>query len=262
MALGHTFYHKTIRKMVVLFGTLFNDINVRRFDAQGNETQRFKCPISYAPKEKTLARITAGGIRGNQSALNLPVMSFEMTGLGYDPERKTSNAQKITAPVTGGQKKQSIYFPTPYLFNFSLYVYAQNNEDATQILEQILPYFRPHFNVTIQELEDVPDLKRDIPIKLESITTEDTYEGQFEERRAIVYTLDFTIEGNIYGRVAETGIIQKAFIDINQSPDFNIDANLAYVDAKITPSGAIPTDANYEEEVTISETPFDGTERT
>lgn len=260
MALGHTFYHKTIRKMVVLFGTLFNDINVRKFDANGDEIQRFKVPISYAPKEKTLARVTAGGIRGQQTAINLPVMSFEMNGLAYDPERKTSNAQKIVSPING-EKKQSIYFPTPYIFNFSLYVYAQNNEDATQILEQILPYFRPHFNVTIQELEDVPDLKRDIPIKLESIVTEDTYEGQFEERRAIIYTLDFSIEGNIYGRIAEQGIIKKAFIDIYNSPDFADGTDFVYVDAKVAPDGAVPTDTNYEEEVTISEAPFDGTER-
>lgn len=262
MALGHTFYHKTIRKMVVLFGTLFNDVNVRKFDANGNETQRFKVPISYAPKEKTLARVTAGGIRGTQTALNLPVMSFEMTGLAYDPERKTSNAQKITATSTTAGKKNSIYFPTPYIFNFSLYIYAQNNEDATQILEQILPYFRPHFNVTIRELEDVPDLKRDIPIKLESIQAEDTYEGNFEERRAIIYTLDFTIEGNIYGKVAEGGIITKAFIDIYSTKEFTEGTDFVYVDAKITPDGATPSDANYEEEVTISEAPFDGTERT
>jgi len=258
--LGHTFYHKTIRKMVVLFGTMFNDINVRRFDAQGVEIKRFKVPISYAPKEKTLARVEAGGIRGTQQAISLPVMSFEMTGLGYDAERKVSNNQKIVAPINGSTK-QSMYAPTPYIFNFSLYIYTQNAEDATQILEQILPYFRPHFNVTIQELEDVPDLKRDIPIKLESIQTEDTYEGSFEERRALIYSLDFSLEGNIYGKVSEGGIITSAFVDINNTPDFDIDGNLVYVDAVVTPTGAQPSDANYEEEVKISEAPFDGTER-
>lgn len=261
MALGHTFYHKTIRKMVVLFGALFNDINVRKFDEQGNEIKRYKVPISYAPKEKTLARVESGGIRGRQTAIPLPVMSFEMTGLNYDPERKTSSAAKIAAPATA-TSKQSFYAPTPYTFDFSLYIYAQNAEDSTQILEQILPYFRPHFTVSIQELEDVPDLKRDIPIRLESITSEDTYEGDFESRRAIIYTLSFTVEGNIYGKISDQGIITKAFIDIWNTPDFAEDTELAYVDAEVQPDGAQPSDANYTEEVIISEAPFDGTERT
>jgi hypothetical protein len=261
MALGHTFYHKTIRKMVVLFGSLFNDINVRRFDANGDEIKRFKVPVSYAPKEKTLARVESGGIRGRQTAIPLPVMSFEMTGLNFDPERKVSNASKIVAP-SSSTSKRNFYSPTPYLFDFSLYVYANNQEDATQILEQILPYFRPHFTVSIQELEDVPELKRDIPIRLDSISSEDSYDGDFESRRAIVYTLNFTLEGNIYGQVSDTGIITKAFVDIWNTPDFAEDTELAYVDAEVTPSGAQPSDSNYEEEVTISEAPFDGTERT
>lgn len=246
--------------MVVLFGALFNDINIRKFDASGNEIKRFKVPVSYAPKEKTLARITDGGIRGTQTAISLPVMSFEMTGLAYDPERKVSNMQKISAPATATTKRMT-YSPTPYIFSFSLFVYTQNAEEGTQILEQILPYFRPHFNVTIQELEDVPELKRDIPIRLDSISTEDTYEGGFTERRALIYQLDFTIEGNIYGKVTEQGVITKTFIDVWSTPDFAVDTEYAYIDAKVTPDGATPQDSNYAEEVTISEAPFDGTER-
>lgn len=265
--LGHTFYHKTLRKMIVLFGTIFNDLNIRKFDASGKEIKRFKVPVSYAPKEKTLARITDGGIRGTDASINLPVMSFEMTGMAYDPERKVSNVQKIVAPGTGGTTKKMMYTPTPYIFSFSLYIYAQNAEDSTQILEQILPYFKPHFNVTIRELDDVPEFKRDIPIRLESISYEDTYEGDFESRRAIVYTLDFTVEGNIYGAITEEKIITKTFIDVASVPDFLAETlattpPIVLIDGAITPDGAIPTDSNYEETVTINEAPFDGTERT
>ena len=261
MAIGHDFYHASIRKMVVLFGALFNDINVRRFDQSGVEVQRFKVPISYAPKEKTLARITDGGIRGTQTAINLPVMSFEMTGMAYDPERKTSNMTKIATPSSDPTKRGKVYSPTPYIFQFSLFIYTQNAEEGTQILEQVLPYFKPHFTVTIQELKDVPDLKRDIPIRLDSVSTEDAYEGDFTQRRALVYQLDFSVEGNIYGKVEEQGIITKTFIDVYRTPDFEIGSEYAYVDSEISPTGAVPTDPNYEEVTNIYEAPFDGTER-
>jgi hypothetical protein len=199
MALGHTFYHKSIRKMVVIMGTLFNDINVRQFDSSGNEISRTKVPVAYGPKEKYLARIEAGG-QYQDSAITLPRIAFELTNMQYDASRKTSSVQKLTHTDDNGATSYS-YAPVPYNFDFSVFVYAKNAEDGTQILEQILPYFKPSFN---------------------SVSYEDTYDGDFESRRAIVWTLDFTAQGNMYGAVQDGKLVTSATLGIYQEAEGDV----------------------------------------
>jgi hypothetical protein len=219
MALGHTFYHKSIRKMVVIMGTLFNDINVRQFDSSGNEISRTKVPVAYGPKEKYLARIEAGG-QYQDSAITLPRIAFELTNMQYDASRKTSSVQKLTHTDDNGATSYS-YAPVPYNFDFSVFVYAKNAEDGTQILEQILPYFKPSFNVSVTEIPEL-NIQRDIPIQLNSVSYEDTYDGDFESRRAIVWTLDFTAQGNMYGAVQDGKLVTSATLGIYQEAEGDV----------------------------------------
>lgn len=217
MALGHTFYHKNIRTMVVMFGNLFNNINLREFDSTGKEIKRYKVPISYGPKQKFLARLDAGANLQTE-AITLPRMAFEMDTLSYDTERKQNSLNKITKTDTNGSLVFT-YAPVPYNFEFSLYVMVKNAEDGTQIMEQILPYFTPHFNVTIIEQKEL-DIRRDIPIILNSVNQEDIYEGDFDTRRSIVWTLTFTVKSHLYGPVRNGQLVTSATIDIsNVNPD-------------------------------------------
>jgi hypothetical protein len=217
MALGHTFYHASIRKMVIIMGNLFNNINVRRFAEDGSEIERFRVPISYGPKQKFLARLEAGSNDQN-SAITLPRMAFEMDTMTYDPERKQNSLNVIKQSDGAGAVKYS-YAPVPYNFDFSLYIMVKNAEDGTQILEQILPYFTPHFNVIINEFPDL-GIKKDIPVILGSISQEDVYEGDFEARRAIIWTLTFTLKSNIYGSVREGKIVTSAAVaTVQQTPE-------------------------------------------
>lgn len=208
MALGHTFYHKSIRKMVIVMGNLFNNIYCRRFNEDGSEKERFKVPVSYGPKQKFLARIEQGSNDQN-TAITLPRIAFEMDTMTYDAERKQNSLNVIKHDDGNGVK--FAYAPVPYNFDFSLYIMVKNAEDGTQILEQILPYFTPHFNVTINEFPDL-NISKDIPVILGAISQEDVYEGDFEQRRAIIWTLQFQLKSNIYGAVRDGKIVTSTVV--------------------------------------------------
>jgi hypothetical protein len=210
MALGHTFYHASIKKMVVVFGNLFNDLYVRKFDVNGNEIERRKVPISFGPKEKFLARLDAGQFTQTE-AISLPRMAFEMDALTYDAERKLNSLNTITNQKSGESVKYS-FAPVPYNYDFSLYIMVKNADDGTQLLEQILPYFTPHFTVTINEFPEL-DIKRDIPIILNNLQLEDVYEGEFASRRSLIWTLTFTMKGNMYGSVRNGSLIQSTVLN-------------------------------------------------
>lgn len=217
MALGHTFYHATIRKMVIVFGNLFNDIYVRKFDSAGAEIERRKVPVSYGPKQKFLARLDVNTFE-QETAITLPRMAFEMDNMVYDAERKINSNQRLTNQKEGESVKYT-FAPVPYTFDFSLYIMTKSADDGTQILEQILPYFTPHFNVTIKEFPEL-DVTRDIPIILNSLTQEDVYEGDFESRRSLIWTLGFTMKSNIYGAVRDGKLVQGATVStIGETPD-------------------------------------------
>ncbi len=196
--LGHTFYHNTIRRYVILFGTLFNDIHINREDTSQGVTRTIKVPISYGPKEKMLARLDADP-ELKRPAIVLPRMSFELTDLNYGPTRKLNTIGKIVAANpddTNSAKYQ--YTPVPYDLNFILSIAVKNADDGTRILEQILPFFTPNWNSTVDLIPEL-GIKLDIPIILNAVSSEDSYEGDFEARRSIVWTLSFTMKGYIFG---------------------------------------------------------------
>ena len=196
--LGHTFYHNTIRKYVILFGTLFNDIHINREDTSNGVTRTIKVPISYGPKEKMLARIDADPSL-NRPAIVLPRMSFEMTDLNYGPTRKLNTVGKVVGvDTTNSDLTRYQYTPVPYDLNFILSIAVKNADDGTRILEQILPFFTPSWNSTVELIPEL-GIKLDIPIVLNAVSSEDSYEGDFEQRRSIVWTLSFTMKGYIFG---------------------------------------------------------------
>ena len=197
--LGQTFYHQTIRKYVALFGTLFNDINIEKKDSGGNVLSRQKVPISYGPKQKFLIRLREDPSLDRQVAIQLPRLGFEMSGIAYDPIRKLNTIGTLThkESINGERNIKKMFNPSPYILDFSLYAFVENAEDGTQILEQILPFFTPEFNVSVNILTEM-GIKLDIPIVLQSATSEDSYEGEFSARRTIVWTINFMLKGFIY----------------------------------------------------------------
>jgi hypothetical protein len=218
-----TFYHGTIRKYVTLFGTLFNDIYVNRTDAAHNVIQTTKIPLSYGPKEKTLARLVSDPSLTKPVAITLPRMAFEITTMVYAPSRKLPTINRRTKSNATGDQAKYQYNPVPYDISFSLYIMVKNQEDGTQILEQILPYFTPEWTSTINVLPEM-GIKTDIPLVLLNVTPQDTYEGNYEARRVITWTLDFSMKAYFYGPVRESKVITLANINFFEASDFdNID---------------------------------------
>ena len=214
--LTNHFYHEIIRKTIVSFGTLFNNIEIQHTDKAGKVVSVIKVPISYGPQQKFLARITQGRdySDGVGTTLTLPRMAFEVMGMNYDSTRKVSTMQTFKAVNKKTNKLIKGYMPVPYNINMQLSILAKLNEDAIQILEQILPYFQPAFNLTI-DLVDVIGEKRDMPITLEGIQMEDNYEDDFLTRRALTYTLNFTCKTYLFGPIANNseGLIKKVQAD-------------------------------------------------
>lgn len=224
--LGTYYYHEIIRKTIVAFGTIFNDIHVRKegIDSpvitgpektdSGSQTviSDLKVPLAYAPQAKFLARLEQQARLDKPVAITLPRMSFEMTGISYDSVRKSTTTKTII--TTDGNETKKVFLPVPYNLTFELSIYSKLNEDALQIIEQILPYFQPSFRVTVDLLSSIGE-KRDIPITLDGINIQDEYEGNFQERRALIYTLSFTASTYLFGPIADgsDGLIRKVQVD-------------------------------------------------
>jgi hypothetical protein len=328
---GKYFYNKNIRNIVILFGTIFNDINIRRVDSDGVIKQNFKIPIAYGPAQKYLIRAEQNHIDDTiHVGISLPRMSFEIITMTYDSTRKLQTTKKITelkplnnllniqlddggsgyttkptvtieespsneenaiataeiingsiasisltnigsgytkkptVTITGGggsgakataildpdtndtNRLAAIYTPVPYNFEIDLSIMVLNSDDGAQILEQILPYFTPEFQVTMNEMATL-GIKRDIPIILNNISTEDDYEGDFISRRNLVHTLSFTVQGYLYGPSSEQGIIRE--VDVNTGDNFKIDdetgrlsSPAVNVNVKPNPTTAVPDD--------------------
>ena len=212
MAIANYFYNETTRKYVALFGTLFNQIKIERADKSGTTQQSMIVPLAYGPFQKFLARITADPDLNRKSALTLPRLSFEINSMTYDPDRKISTTQKIRKNVVGDNTVRGYYYAgAPYNLDMSLYIMAKYQEDATKILEQIIPFFQPDWVSTVKLLDDMDPI--DIPIILNSVSTEEIYEGAFEERSSVLYTLTFTLKGWYFGPEKSKGVIK--FIDID-----------------------------------------------
>ena len=211
--LGQTFYHETIRKVIVAFGSMFNEISIVRKNNNGEVTQSMKVPLAYGPRQKFLVRLTDDPNLTKQVAVTLPRIGFEIQNLTYDPTRKMSRVQKIKK-VKGADAKRldTQYMPVPYNLDIELYILSKSSDDALQVVEQILPYFQPDYTVTINDMVDM-GIKRDVPIVLNSINYEDDYQGDFETRRSIIYTLSFTSKFYLYGPVTSQKVIKTVQVD-------------------------------------------------
>ena len=252
---GQHFYHKQIRNAVIAFGTIFNNINIRRLDSSGNPLQAIRVPLSYAPKEKFIARLDQqSDLTGTDSkvALTLPRMSFDITGYAYDPTRKLNKKQKISvAKNTSGDNKRvnTQFSPVPYDVSFDLNIYTATSDDGLQIIEQILPYFQPDYTVTMIMDRTYMDTKRDIPFILESVDYEDSYTGALTDRRRIIYTIKFTAKIYLYGPITTSAIIRNAEADMYSNTS---DANPSRSQrVTVTPN---PTSADKDDTYTYTTT--------
>lgn len=234
---GQYFYHSHIRKTVAVFGTLFNDISVHRKDANGSILNYVKVPLSYGPKQKFLTRLfEEPDLNAPEVAIRLPRMSFEIVGMQYDTSVKLNKMNTLAKPNIHGQN--TIRNPVPYILNFQLSVYAKNQDDALQVVEQIIPMFNPEYVVTLKEIPEL-DIKRDIPIVLQSVTYTDDYEGDFTSRRVLIYTLEFTMKTFFYGPITQNqAIIKDATANVNLPEGGRIQK----IQTKVNPLSAIETD--------------------
>ena len=246
--LGQQFYHETIRKVIVSFGTMFNDIHLVRKDNDGNINQSMKVPLAYGPREKFLVRLREDVDLTKQVAISLPRIGFEIRNLSYDPTRKLNRVQKFKT-VKGSAAKQldTQYMPVPYNLELELYVMAKQSDDALQIVEQILPYFQPDYTITISDLGG--GTKRDVPVILNSISYEDNYEGDFEQRRALIYTLSFNAKFYLFGPVSSAKVIKTVQVDqYTDMPDKSPKREQRYT---VTPK---PTTADADDDFGFNET--------
>ena len=203
------FYNRTIRKVVTAFGTMFNDIQLQRYNKDGTRAYEiFKVPLSYGSKEKYLTRITSDPDLTKSIATTVPRMSFELTGMSYDTSRKLPTTIRNFSANNSLTGLQTQYLPVPYDFEFSMSIYVRNTEDGTQILEQILPFFTPDFNVTVNFIPGM-DQKYDMPVKLNSVNTTTDYEGDFMSTRLIMWDLTFTAKAYIWPPVQNGKIIRQ-----------------------------------------------------
>jgi len=212
------FYNRTIRKIVVAFGTVFNDIYLIRYTKDGlTAKETIKVPLNWGAKEKYVTRLTADPTLTKSIATTLPRISFEMTGMSYDSSRKLpTTVRNFSANNSTTIKAQ--YVPVPYNFDFSLSIYVRNTEDGTQILEQILPFFTPDFSVTVDFIP-LMDPKYDMPIILNSVSNEVDYEGDMMATRMIIWNLEFTAKSHIWPPVKTGKVITTANTNIFIQPN-------------------------------------------
>jgi len=210
---GH-FYNQGMRKMTVAFGQVFNNIQIKR---QGSDStiQSIRVPLAYAPKEKFLVRLDQQpSLDDRQFAVTLPRMGFEISGIEYDGSRKLTKVQKFRTTKTNSGVMNFNYMPVPYNISYNLYCFTATAEGGLQIVEQILPYFQPDYTVTINVVPEM-GIKRDVPIVLNNINYEDSYSGDFESRRAVIYTLNFTAKTYLYGPASTQKVIRETQADMH-----------------------------------------------
>ena len=236
---GDPFYHKSIRSMVAVFGTIFNDIKVVKRDSSNKVLSTARVPLAYGPRQKFLSRIESRpSLDDPNIGIKLPRMSFEITTLTYDTNTKLSKntVQKVQSSTTNMRDKY--IGPVPYRMGFQLNIITKNQDEALQILEQILPFFQPEYSVTINETES--NFKHDVPITLTSVGLSDDYEGDFTSRRAIIYTLDFETRVRFYGPKSSSGFIRTVISDF---VDQDTNALIEKITTTTDPANAGPNDS-------------------
>jgi hypothetical protein len=221
---GQHFYNESTRRYVAVFGTLFNDIQIGRSDNDGTEIQRITVPINYAPMQKLLARLEQDP-NLSAPAITLPRMSFEITGMTYNGDRKlTSLTRQTKGNAADNGSLSNLYAPAPYDIEFQLNIMTKHTEDGSKILEQIVPYFKPDITVSVKIIDSL-DTYIDIPIILNNVSLEDTYEGDFLTRRALIWTLNFTMKAYFFGPSTTKKVIK--FTDVSVRPDVTVVAPVA-----------------------------------
>ena len=245
--LGVQFYNEAIRKTVISFGTLFNNIELKKtIDGQTIEVE--KVPLAYGPKQKFLYRLEGNSADGRKVAITLPRIYFEMVGVDYDGARKTAATQKYRTTIDdNGNEVRTQYVPVPYNISFELGIISKSQDDGLQILEQILPYFQPSFNMSIKFIPDMDEV-RDVAVVLNSVDFDDDWEDDFSTRRSITYTMQFTAKSYIYGPYTKADVIRKSRI-IETIGDTNV--NKRHVELSYTPKAK--TDINQDGQVTAAD---------
>ena len=247
---GDHFYHETIKRSVSVFGTLFNNISIKR---ESGETM--KVPLAYGPRSRWIARLQSTLDPYEKAiAISLPRMGFELTSIGYDASRKlTKKTQLKQANSSNPLQMQYQYSPAPYNLGFTLSILVKNTDDGLQIIEQIMPFFTPDYTVTINTIPGMGD-KRDIPIILDSVSQEDSYEGDLTTRQVLTYTLEFTMKNYIYGPVRSSEIVRtvkaRTYIEPGTGPISSQDTDSRVGEVIITPN---PSDAEADESFTYNE---------
>ena len=245
--LGTQFYNQAVRKTVVSFGTLFNNIELKKIvDGQVIETE--KVPLAYGPKQKFLYRLQGNPTDGRKVAITLPRIYFEMTGIDYDASRKTPATQKYKTVINdNGNEVRTQYVPVPYNISFEVGILCKSQDDGLQILEQILPFFQPSFSMSLKFIPDMNEV-RDVAVVLNSVDFDDDWEDDFSTRRSITYTMQFTAKSYIYGPYTKADVIRKSRI-IETIGDTNV--NKRHVELSYTPKAK--TDINQDGQVTAAD---------
>mgnify|MGYP001226069867 FL=1 len=255
---GTWFYHKRVRTAVSVFGSMFNNIYVLRHDSTGKTISQVKVPLSYAPKRNFIARLDemkAGEDGERRVAIKLPRMSFEITSMTYDSVRQLPKTNNVSAVVSNSvTARRKLYTSTPYNIGFQLNIYAKSQDDALQIVEQVLPYFAPQYTLTIKPFADIPTLTEDVPVTLSGVSFQDDFEGAVEQRRTIIYSLEFEMKIALYGPDANKSIIRDVRNNL-----FNMQAGLQDSDMyiktlKTTPN---PTNVSADSDYGFIETDLD-----
>ena len=215
--LGRYFYNESLRRMTIAFGQIFNNIQIKRKDSNNTVVQTIRVPLAYAPKEKFLTRLDQQpDLNEREMAITLPRMSFEISGIQYDGARKLTRVQKYKTVKTGidGKVLNYNYTPVPYNISYTLNVFTATAEGGLQIIEQILPFFQPDYTVTVNAIREL-NIKRDIPIILNDVNYEDSYSGDFTQRRAVIYTLGFTAKTYLFGPASTQKVIKETQTDLH-----------------------------------------------
>lgn len=210
---GNVYYHGLIRKTIVAFGRLFSDIRIPRYDNEGSIEQTIAVPLAYAPKEKWIVRIESDPNLTQHTYTTLPRMSFEITGYTYDSQRKLGRMNKLVCVQSGGETRKEVFTPVPYNLDISLYALTKTTEDGLAIVEQILPTFTPEYTLAINTMTDIP-VVTDVPIILNSVTVQDDYDGDFNMRRFVTHTFNFTLKMNVFGAIADQSVINDVTSNI------------------------------------------------
>lgn len=229
---GHTYYHESIRRYVILFGTLFNDIYIKRYDTQGVQTNMLRVPITYGPKDKVLARLNADPNLDRPYSIILPYITFQITNIKYANDRKLTTTGRMPYISANRNYATYVYNPVPYDFDFQMSIVVKNAEDGSKILEQILPFFTPDWTTTIKIIDD-PVIVIDVPLTLNTVQSQDNWEGSIGDRRYLVWTLNFTMKGQLFGPIAKSKIIKKAITNIAFNSNVATDLSTSYNDRRV-----------------------------